>query len=121
MSAVRMDVALRVGSSTQRVGQVQADTLPDFYASLAQLLRQVADEIDRTWPQAVRPREPETGECTAVIEADGYGTVRCVLLAGHHDPDQGAAHAGPGDQPTRLRWFDHAPGAIPHRGGDSGG
>ncbi|MCC9712076.1 hypothetical protein E4N62_46845 [Streptomyces sp. MNU76] len=121
MSTVHMDVALKVGSSAETVGQVQADTLPEFYASLAALLRRVADEIERTWPEAVGLRESGNGDCTAVINADGYGTVRCVLQAGHHDPEHGPAHAGPGERPTRLRWFDHAPGAVPHRGGGSGG
>jgi hypothetical protein len=116
-----MDVALKVGSSAQTVGQVEADTMPEFYTSLAALLRKVADEIERTWPDAVQSHTPETGACTAALKYEGAETVHCVLSVGHDDPVHGPAHAGPGDPATRLRWFDWAPGAVPDQGGGADG
>lgn len=55
--------------------------------------------------------------CTARISNAGTGdqAVRCRFRVGHRD-DSGDYHAGPYDERMgRLRWGDHAMGAIPHQ------
>ena len=60
--------------------------------------------------------QPETAQCTARIENEhSNGAHRCVLEAGHQDPEWGADHAAPvNDDGTRYQWSDDAIGAVPH-------
>jgi hypothetical protein len=53
--------------------------------------------------------------CTARIK-NQHSDERCVLEAGHEDPEYGTEHGGP-EHPVRgrLRWSDSAVGAVPHQ------
>lgn len=121
-NTVALPVFLRAGDGEEvQVGTIEAASVAEAQAGIPDFLRAAADAVEQTMAAALDQEAPEGGACTASITDDHQGTLHCVLPVGHDDPDYGPAHSGPGDRTTRLRWFDWAHRAVPHRDGGSDG